>query len=77
MNTLTDNGMQFLNIYREELERDYPAANIPLVMERMAGAIAQNNFNKDSRAFRVACKRLKIKHTYRDIQMFIHSEKGL
>lgn len=37
----------------------------------MRRAIRKNSFNKDGRAFKATCKRLKIAHTYKAINNFI------
>ena len=70
----------FMDVYREELTKqhsenpqDYawPASELETVLCRMRAAIEKGSFNKDSKAFKNTCKRLKIKHTYAAIREFI------
>ena len=71
----------FLSAYRTNLEKAHaerpteyawPISEIEIVFDRMAMAIKQGSFNKDSRAFKLTCKQLGIKHTYRSIREFIN-----
>jgi hypothetical protein len=71
---------QFIETYKQELIRSHnadptsyawPLSELDAVFERMRIAILRGSFNKDSVAFRRTCKRLGIKHTYRDIKAFI------
>ncbi len=70
----------FLATYKEELIKSHnetpenyawPISELDVVFSRMRAAIERGSFNKDSRAFKATCKRLKIKHTYRDIETFL------
>lgn len=70
----------FLEVYRENLikcvtqypdEYVWPISEIERVMDRMENAIVRGSFNKDTRAFKLTCKELKIKHTYKAIKDFI------
>jgi hypothetical protein len=70
----------FLKCYKENLikaqkehpqEYTWPASQIDVVFNRMAKAIENGSFNKDSRAIKASCKELKIKHTYTAIMNFI------
>ena len=49
----------------------YPALEIPYVLLRMNAAIDNMSFNKDSHAWKMTCKELGIKHTYKAIKEFI------
>lgn len=73
----------FLNTYKIELKRSrianpdmyaWPIAELEEVFKRMRDTIQHGSFNKDSYAFKATCKALKIKHTYRDIESFIHAK---
>lgn len=70
----------FMAIYEEELvnavrnnpkEYCWPIEQAPQVATRMKAAILSSSYNKDGQAFKATCRRLKIKHTYRDIETFI------
>lgn len=50
----------------------WPIEDLPLVTERMLSALDRGSFNKDSIAFKMTCKELKIKHTYKAIKEFIN-----
>lgn len=72
----------FLVSYKKNLEtciKKYPEEyactlnSLDLVFDRMKHAIIKGSFNKDSKAFKMTCKELKIKHTYKDIETFIYS----
>jgi hypothetical protein len=52
----------------------WPISELDNVFKRMRDAIIKGSFNKDSKAFKLTCKALKIKHTYRDIEIFLKSE---
>jgi len=52
-------------------EYAYPLSEVPLVVEKMGRAFLAGSFNKDGIALRATCKALKIKHTYRDIEMYL------
>lgn len=54
----------------------WPSEELMNVMERMFAAIDRFSFNKDSDAFKLTCKHLKIPHTYKAIKEYI-TEKGL
>jgi hypothetical protein len=45
----------------------YPKQTATQVAEKMFESMDRRNFNKDGRAFRMACKRLGIPHTYKAI----------
>lgn len=78
----TNNQILFLKTYRKNLEYCYKKnpsnyfwdiSEIDDVFKRMNDAIIRGSFNKDSETFKLTCKELKIKHTYRDIEMFLGS----
>lgn len=78
--THPDNFQCFIKCYRDNLlkalglypqEYPWPESQIDQVMQRMTIAIERGSFNKDSHAFKMTCKELKIKHTYKDIKNFI------
>ena len=52
----------------------WPLIELDAVFKRMALAIERGSFNKDSKTFKLTCKALKIKHTYRDIENFLGQE---
>ena len=76
-----DGNLQcFIDLYRENLikcvtqypdEYSWPISELDNVIARMKNAIERGRFNKDSRAFKLTCKELKIKHTYKAIKDFI------
>ncbi len=77
---LTPNQILFLETYKDfliknqrENPQDYAWSinELPEVLLRMRKAILNNTFNKDSYSFKMTCKKLKIKHTYKDIEMFL------
>lgn len=49
----------------------WPESELLLVYERMCVAIEKGTFNKDGKAFQLACKSLKIKHTYQAINEYM------
>ena len=70
----------FLKAYKESLihaRSQFPldylwsADFIPTVLERMKEAIINGTFNKDSHAFKLTCKKLNIKCTYKAINAYI------
>jgi len=70
----------FMEIYEESLKEarlkypdDYswPDSEFQTVIQRMRTAVEKGTFNKDSHAFKITCKKLKIKHTYTAIKDFI------
>jgi hypothetical protein len=70
----------FAEVYRQELcnaKREYPLeyvwaiTEVDCIANRMLNAIKTDTFNKDSRAIKATCKRLKIKHTYKAIKDFL------
>lgn len=72
--------MTFFDIYREELanavrehpdEYGFPLAAVPTVANKMIAAMQRGSYNKDGRAFKAACRRLGIKHTYAAIDAAI------
>jgi hypothetical protein len=67
-----------LKIAREKYPDLYlcPMTEFDAVFDRMTVAIEKGSFNKDSHAFKATCKALKIKHTYRDIEMFLGTQGG-
>ncbi len=52
----------------------WPLSELDTVSQRMFAAIDKGSFNKNSHAFKMTCKELKIKHTYRDIETFLGSQ---
>jgi hypothetical protein len=52
-------------------EYAYSVTEVPKVIARMRDAIQSGQFNKDGRAIKETCKKLKIKHTYKGIRNFI------
>jgi hypothetical protein len=76
----------FLEVYKQELIDSYnedptsyawPLSELEQVFGRMRAAILKGSFNKDSAAFRRTCKKLKIKHTYRDIENYLGGYKNI
>lgn len=70
----------FKETYREELLKAHqeapetyawPIEEFEAVLARMFVAIDKGSMNKDGLAFKRTCKRLGIKHTYRDIEAFL------
>lgn len=61
----------YLSVQRYPEDYDYPISEVPEVFARMAAAIQNGTFNKDSRAIKLTCKQLGIKHTYKAIEEFI------
>jgi len=70
----------FMVVYVEELTRAvtdypdsyaYPVGEVPDVAGRMRAAFIKGSYNKDGMAIKRTCKRLGIKHTYRDINGFL------
>lgn len=49
----------------------WPIENVPVVAERMKYAIVRGSFNHDSKAFKITCKNLGIKHTKTAIKQFV------
>lgn len=74
------NLQRFLECYYQNLlksRKDFPEeyawsdSEMSVVWNRMVKAIKGGSFNKDSRSFRLTCKELGIKHTYKAIREFI------
>ena len=74
------NFQAFLDAYREALQDSYKANpesytwrpdQFDTVFGRMSEAIESGSFNKDSPAFKKACRVLGINHTYKAITEFI------
>lgn len=70
----------FIDVYTEKLKQarikypnnyQWPDSEFNTVIARMRTAIEKGSFNKDSHAFKMTCKELKIKHTYTAIKEFI------
>jgi len=70
----------FMDEYKKQLEYSvktfpeeyaWPIENLEAVCERMVAAVERGSFNKDSRSFKLTCKALGIKHTYKAIVEFI------
>ncbi len=79
-NMMTDNTKTFLDTYKKELlksvtsnpeDYSWTVDSLDEVFNRMSKAIVSGSFNKDSKAFKATCKTLRIKHTYRDIEIFL------
>ncbi len=79
-----DNKELFKSMYKAKLHEAHfaaphmyvwPISEFDDVVERMNKAIDKGSFNKDSLAFKMTCKALKIKHTYRDIECFLGGYK--
>ena len=51
----------------------WPAYELLMVFSRMCVAIDKGTFNKDSKAFKITCKVLGIKHTYKAINEYLDS----
>lgn len=49
----------------------YGISFVPEIVNRIRQAIQAGSFNKDGLAFKMTCKVLGIKHTYKDIAHFI------
>lgn len=71
---------KFLLIYKKNLteqvknnpqEYMWALSELDEVFKRMKSAIERNTFNKDSNVFKLTCKELNIKHTYKAISEFI------
>lgn len=71
---------RFMLVYEKHLKdcvSKYPSeyawniADLPLVVGRMYDAIVGGTFSKDSIAFKLTCKELGIKHTYKAIAEYI------
>jgi hypothetical protein len=80
---MKSNKDKFLELYKRNLKEQitldpqnyaWNISELDVVFERMRSAIIRGTFNKDSKAFRLTCKELKIKHTYKDIKNFIEKE---
>lgn len=69
--------MDFCSVYYEklveqfELNPDDYMGTPESTYKRMKQAIAEGDFNKDSKAFKLTCKQLSIKHTYKAIREFM------
>jgi hypothetical protein len=70
----------FAQVYTEELEKAvknfpeeyaWPVENVPTVAAKMVQAFLAGTYNKDSRAVKATCKRLSIKHTYKEINAYL------
>ena len=65
----------FLSEYKRQLVKTYsPETHLKGfddTFNRMAYAILEGKFSKDSEAIKAACKALKIKHTYKAIQGYL------
>lgn len=71
----------FTEVYTEELgkavlkypeEYVWPVEDVPNVAAKMIEAFRRGSYNKDSRAIKATCKRLNIKHTYREINAYLN-----
>lgn len=49
----------------------YPTTPISVIAARMCRAVEVGSFNKDSKGFRLTCKVLNIKHTYKAIDEYL------
>lgn len=65
-----------LSICREKHPDVYAwsLSELETVWLKMCHAIDKGSFNKDSHAFKMTCKELRIKHTYRDIETYLGSQ---
>ena len=70
----------FAKIYTKELEKAvlkfpeeyvWPVENIPVVAQMMIQAFRAGTYNKDSKAIKATCKRLNVKHTYKEINNYL------
>jgi hypothetical protein len=52
-------------------EYSWPATELGAVVGRVNTAIDKKAFNKDSRAFKMTCEELGIKHTYKAIYAYL------
>lgn len=52
----------------------YPASEVPAVAARMGAAFKNRSYNKDSRAIKMTCKLLGVKHTYSAINSFLEAK---
>ena len=44
------------------------------VAEKMLAAVRRGSFNKAGRAFKIVCRQLGIRHTYRDIRAYLEGQ---
>jgi hypothetical protein len=74
------NADKFFQEYARQLERalvehpeeyQWPASELPNVLQKMCTAIERGTANKDSRAIKGTCKVLGIKHTYTAIRQYL------
>lgn len=79
------NADELKTVYAEELKRaieEHPdqywfgVDAVHAVVEKMFGAFRKRCYNKDTPAIKGLCKRMGIKHTYRDINAFF-AELGI
>ena len=72
----------FAQVYTEELEKavlkypeeyTWPVETVPTVAAKMVQAFRAGTYNKDSRAIKATCKRLNLKHTYKEINAYLDS----
>lgn len=70
----------FMKVYEESLaeavvkypdDYKYPVSEAPAVAVKMRQAILTNTYNHDSKGFKIATKKLGIKHTRKAIEAFI------
>lgn len=70
----------FAQTYAEELEKavlkfpeeyTWPVENVPTVAAKMIQAFRAGTYNKDGRAIKAVCKRLNLKHTYKEINAYL------
>ena len=75
--------MNFFDTYREELRRavqehpddyHYSVEDVDAVADRMIAAMQRGSYNKDGRAFKATCNRLRIPHTYKAINAYLKAE---
>ena len=78
-----DRFEEFARLYRPALadararfpeEYPWPAEDVPVVAEKMLAAVRRGSFNKDGRAFKIVCRQLGIRHTYRDIRAYLEGQ---
>lgn len=73
---------KFFETYENSLHRMYfekPDQYLEifaLTVARMKEAILKGSFNKDSDAFKLTCKELKIKHTYKAIEAYLKGDSN-
>ena len=81
--SLEERKIIFKNTYKEKLREArlkypdlyiWPIEKLDLVFSRMSDALDRGTYNKDSHAFKATCKKLGLKHTYKEINSYLHDE---